>query len=294
MLSEHPLFVEALAAARNCDDTVAFKTIVTCSEDLRVFEHALRAGAKFEELEAPAVVVPDSCAGAGDLASSAFAYLFAESAIAREAIDRAVAARGGADLECEVAVFSNIVRERLVYITLKVAVSHPRLPDRMTTECSGSGHTSDEAIACAVDAFNRGVIPVLLDGLIDESLSGGEVDIENIAGWRVYIGQGLQVGRDIPAGFDHVGLLDAVLEAWQGAVPPWDPQQPHWIDIFCLYGASGPHGCEVVVDNKPWQPGTDLLRGWQWPWDGGESYGYTAFLMLRPAPGQQPGQTSVE
>jgi hypothetical protein len=278
-LADHPLYLEALAAAGRCDRDV-FRAVVMRSSETHALNKAAHAGSQLEDLVfAPPVFADDPGRGRAELESNVRVLLTPESRRVAAMTREIIASHGGA-ADVDARVYSGVARSGFVAVQLDVEVRHSRLGDRRVIEsCGGAGDTTGAAVGNAVEKFCRGSLHAILGGIIDPALAGDqvEVEVEERAGWRLTLGP-LLTQFKMPASFEYGPLFDALIERFLAGDPS---PELHWLRVYAMRGRDGFYGHDVLLDNDEWPGGVEVITGWSWP-PTDDAYAIRHLVVLEP------------
>lgn len=280
-LADHPLYLEALAAAGRCDRRL-FRDVVLRSSETAALNSAAHAGSKLEDLiVSPPVLSTDPARGRAELETALRLHLDPESRRAARMTREVFEAHGPESGAAEVTarVYSGSVRPGFVTLQLDVELAHPDLGDRRVLESSGGvGDGTAAALGNAFEKFCRGALHPILGGVIDASLGGDQVEVCERDGWRLTLGPLLHQWK-VPDGVDYWKLFDALIDRLLASGPA---REIHWLRVYYMQGPDGPFGYDVLLDNEVWDDGVALVTGWPWPFEG-DAYGVRHFAVLAPA-----------
>jgi hypothetical protein len=135
----------------------------------------------------------------------------------------------------------------------------------------GFGTSDRNALRDALRLLHRGPLAVLRHALLRQTTSQAtEYSRLRIPGqdWAVFEGsfqlstQNRKALEDRLAKQTPLGLLGRDLR------PVLTPGRPHWLKIYGVRYAEGTNVWDCVLDNRPWQAGTEaLLAAFDWPED---------------------------
>lgn len=133
---------------------------------------------------------------------------------------------------------------------------------------AGFGATAEDAVRYAFVRLLEGSFHPIIEALTSHQCESGQADTEVWTGlaengtpqWQAFIGP-LQ-----PQG-DAEPMVDTYLDYFDElrALLTQTSSNAHWLRVYLCTSANKVQAIEVLLDNQPWEAGTTLLQGIEWP-----------------------------
>jgi len=284
-LSDEPVFAAAQERATRAI-RVEVEAIGLRSWEMHAVNDALQAGSRLEDLEGTPTVFVGGLAssghGDGGVPSPRDAFAAFLKGHGYE-VDRSGGKLRSGALEFDAHVIPTVHPNRCA-VQVDFAAWHPTLAANPLVESFGGfGTTWKEAIDQTILKFESGALHVLIAGLLDSNACADQVTWEKLDHARgpfdVCLGPQLTLYASEPK-VNLSPLLDRLYETLRGAELS---RATHALRLYVCWNRDELTGNEVLLDNEPWRPGSELVAAATWP-RVDRFWGTRLFLLLVPAP----------